>query len=255
MVLHLGVNYDLQRHLLMTSPKLPSLMELYAKKGVRHWLGKETSQALRTRAEGRLGGPTQIANDEVTAVNTIGTFYDGTNASQLSLIPMPKCGKGIERCFFLPVRRKTPVGTEEMSFELLLLVQGKKCLAFRFEPAHSVQGRHGYGHVQMSRKMLKGNIALNEVLGWLPDSYPAFPISTSNPLKLFFAMITAVHGYESPGGLRELLIETFQEANRMPELPAYLAELRETLIRESTSQDSVWIVIKSLFGRLRQYLS
>lgn len=224
---------------------------------MRYWLGKDTSQALRTRAEARLGGPTQIAEDEDDAVNTIGTFYDGTNESELSLIPMPKCGKGIDQCFFIPVRRKTPIGTEEMSFELLLLVQGKKCLAFRFEPAHSVRGRHGYGHVQMSKKMLKGNIKLNEVLGWVPDSYPAFPISTSDPLKLFLAMITAIHGYKDDrdqGGSERLLIEIFQEANRTPELPGYLSELSQTLIREPINQGGIWTGIKTLFERLRQWL-
>lgn len=246
----------MRKRSLTPSPNVVDLMELYAKKGVDYWLGKETPQALRTRAEGRLGGPTQIANDEDDAVKTIGTFFDGTNASQLSFIPMPKCGKGIDRCFFLPVRRKTPTGTEEMSFELLLLVQGKKCLAFRFEPAHSVRGRHGYGHVQMSKKMLKGNIELNEVLGWLPDSYPAFPISSSDPLKMFLAMTTAIHGYESPGGLRHLLIEIFQEASRTPELAAYLGELGDMLIRGSTvpNNSGIWTGAMSLWRRLRHWL-
>jgi hypothetical protein len=199
------------------------LMELYARRGVADW--KAADSRLRKRA-GECLAATQIAARDEDAIDTINTVYTGTNEKDLSFIPMPKPGKNpIERCFFLPIREKKADGSETLVLELLVLVARKDCLAFRFEPAHHHTSRHGYGHLQMNQKMLKGTIPIVGIPPWLPASYPAFPISTSDPLKTFLAMATAVHGYAS-GGLPDLLADIFQKASRASDSAAYVAELR-----------------------------
>lgn len=203
------------------------LMKLYARQGIAHW--NSAPWDLQTRARKCLGFG--IAEKYEQARVTIDTIYNSRNANQLSFIPMPKLSKGgIDRCFFLPIRAYD--GAEvTVAFELFLLVRRTDCLAFRFEPAHRRPStRHGYGHVQMSRKMLRRTIEVQGIPEWLPDSYPAFPMSTSNPLKMFLAMATAVHGY-ADGGLEDLLGEMFQAAGRAIEIPIYRKELKEALIR------------------------
>jgi hypothetical protein len=211
----------------MPSLDLIDLMKLYARRGVEDW--NTACGELRGRAAKCLG--TGIAEKYDQARVTIDTVYNALNANQLSFIPMPKLSKGkIDRCFFLPVREYDGV-QETVAFELFLLVARTDCLAFRFEPAHRLPStRHGYGHVQMSRTMLRKTIQVHGVPGWLPDSYPAFPLSTSDPLKMFLAMATAVHGYAS-GGLADLLTDIFQKAGRAVDSAGYLKELKEMLIR------------------------
>lgn len=228
------------------------LMELYARRGVADW--KTADSRLRKRA-GECLAATQIAAREEDAIDTIKTFYTGKNVNDLSFIPMPKPGKNpIERCFFLPIRERKPDGTETLALELLVLVARKDCLAFRFEPAHHATSRHGYGHLQMNRKMVKGSIPIVGIPSWLPDSYPAFPISTSDPLKTFLAMATAVHGYAS-GGLPDLIVDIFQKASRASDSAIYIAELR--LFLAGTMRWRVepgWEGLRTLINDLRQWV-
>jgi hypothetical protein len=79
----------------------------------------------------------------------------------------------------------------------------------------------------MSRKMLKETIEPHGVPRWLPDRYPAFAISSSEPLLMFLAMATAVHGYM--GGVESVLQDIFQKAGRAAESLSYLNELRKIL--------------------------
>lgn len=199
------------------------LMRLYARRGIADW--KTAPHELRGRASRCLG--TAIAENEAEANVTIYTKYDPTRVSQMRFIPMPKHPKkGIERCFFLPLREVEAGGNETVGFELFVLVARTDCLAFRFEPAHKPPSVHNYGHVQLSRKMVRRTIEVKGIPVWLPDSYPAFPILTSEPLKAFLCMVTAVHGYED--GCTSVLQDIF--AGRSAELRLYLDELRKILI-------------------------
>lgn len=201
------------------------LMKLYARRGTADW--KLAPWELQTRAAKCLGF--RIAENYKQARVTIDTISNLRNADQMRFIPMPKLSRGkIDRCFFRPLRKYDGIEVT-VTFELFLLVRRTDCLAFRFEQAHRRRKtRHGYGHVQMSRKM-KGTIEVEGIPEWLPDSYPAFPISTSDPLRMFLAMATAVHGYAD--GLEKLLDEMFQEAGRAIEIPIYRDLLKEMLIR------------------------
>lgn len=234
----------------MPSLDVWDLMELYARRGVDDWTKADAT--LRRRA-GDCFLATQIATRHQEAIDTINAVFDGTNAHKLSFIPMPKPGKHpIERCFFLPVRENI-AGRERVSFELALLVSSRNCLAFRLEPADRPTWRHGYGHLQMNQKMLKKMINLVGVPPWIPDSYPAFPISTSNPLRMFLAMGTAVHGYANRG-FADLLVDIFQKAGRTSDSTAYLAELALFLggtIRYRV--DPGWKGLKILLTEFRQW--
>ena len=208
----------------MPEPDLMHLMRLYAQEGVAQW--KAAPNQIKTRAQACLG--TAIAENEPEALVTLATIYNGQNADRLRFIPMPKKPKhgGIERSFFIPVREYKPSGEIAVSFELFLLVSGMNCLAYRFEPAHPMPTVHNYNHVQMSQQLLRKTIP-TAVPTWLPDKYPAFPLSTTNPLRVFLAMITAMHGYA--GGVVAVLQDIFLKAGRAPETAAYLSELQAML--------------------------
>lgn len=208
----------------MPSTDVWNLMRLYARRGIAEWRSTRDVNGVRRRVQECLGMAIAERDDDLW---TISADYNEANVNRMMFIPMPKPGKGIERCFFLPIRT---AGQETVAFELFLLVKETKCLAFRFEPAHHPPTRHGYGHVQMSRKMLRRTIEVQGIPEWLPDSYPAFPISTSNPLEMFLAMATAVHGY-ADGGLEDLLADIFQKEGRAVWIPVYHKELKEMLIR------------------------
>jgi hypothetical protein len=208
----------------MPSLDLIDLLGLYARRGIDDWNG--AAHELRKRAQVCLG--TAIAENVTEAFVTIQTIYNEANANRLRFIPMPKHPKGgIERCFFLPVREIKAGGQEKVAFELFLLVARTDCLAFRFEPAHAFPSTHGYGHVQFSRKMLRRTIEVPNIPDWFPVSYPAFAISTSDPLRMFLSMATAVHGYSS--GLVSVLQDIFQTASRAADSAAYLNELKKML--------------------------
>jgi hypothetical protein len=208
----------------MRSPDFLELMKLYARQGIDDW--KRAPQELRKRAQACLG--MAIAEHEAEANITIHTIYNGTSSAHLRFIPMPKRPtSGIERCFFLPVREIESGGQVTFAFELFLLVAQRNCLAFRFEPAHYAASAHNYGHVQLSRKMLRKTIDVNGIPDWVPVTYPAFPMLTSEPLKVFLCVITAVHGYH--GGSVAVLQEIFQRASRASELAFYLDELKKML--------------------------
>jgi hypothetical protein len=206
----------------MPTPDYIELMRLYARRGIADW-GK-THHELRLRASRCLGNA--IADNDAQANVTIYTLFNGANVGQLRFIPMPKHpSKGIDRCFFLPIREMHAGGNETVAFDLFLLVTGTDCLAFRFEPAHR-RPVHNYGHIQLSRSMLRKTISVSGIPTWLPDTYPAFPVLTSDPLKVFLSMVTAIHGYDE--GCTTVLQDIF--AGRPGEMAMYLDILRKMLV-------------------------
>jgi len=158
----------------------------------------DAPQELRRRAAACLLN--QIAEDDHQASTTIRTTYTEANANALRFIPMPPVGmRGMERCFFLPIREKTDDGSFVVSFDLFVLVEQQNCLAFRFEPADPPDHPHSYTHVQLCTKLVRKTLILNVLPPWMPVSYPAFPVSASGPVELFLAMATSVHGHHRNG--------------------------------------------------------
>lgn len=207
----------------MPEPDLMELLHLYARRGIADWAGAPAE--LKKRAVECLG--TDIAENEAEAGVTLSTMYNGRNMNRLRFIPMPKHPRGgAERSFFAPIREQGRAGTDRVAFDLFVLVGSKNCLAFRFEPGHPLPSAHSYGHVQMSRMVLRRTV-VTKSLPWLPDTYPAFPLLTSEPLRMFLSMATAVHGYST--GLVTLLRDIFQAEGRIRELGGYLELLRGML--------------------------
>lgn len=182
------------------------LMKRYAMHGIAHW-GHNTPDHVKQRAAIALSS-SNIAENDHEVQQTIKTL----NAAARKFIPMPRINHaGILSCFFLPIRTANGENVR-FAFDLFLLVDNENCLGFRFEPADSPDYAHAYGHVQMNCKMLGGSLTVNGIPQWLPDSYPAFPICSSDPLQMFLSMTTSVHGYGSAyaDGMRGILLEIFQ---------------------------------------------
>ena len=208
----------------MPAPDLFDLMEQYALRGLDDWRNN-TGEDLQRRARECLG--MAIADTDWEVRMLIRNACNGGAIGQQKFIPMPNHRhEGIERCFFLPIREH---GDEniKMAFDLFLLVDEENCLAFRFEPADPPEQSHNYGHVQLSRRLLRRTIEPSGIPSWLPDSYPAFPVPSSDPLKMFLSMATAVHGYA--GGIESVLQDLFQKASRPGDAAPYVGVLQEML--------------------------
>ena len=211
----------------MLPKELSDLMWLYARRGIADW--NAAPSVLRSRAIECLG--TEIAESEWQAGATLRAVYSRTSDNkQLRFIPMPLHPKtsGFERAFFIPVCEAKGNGFS-VAFELFLIVNAsnKNCLAYRFEPADDPPSTHNYGHVQMSRTLLRKTI-IGSTLDWMPVSYPAHPLGTSDPLRMFLSMTTAVHGYHK--GIIDVIQEVFVEASRAREVAQYAVELRQMLV-------------------------
>jgi hypothetical protein len=196
---------------------LNRVLVLYARRGIDDW--KNAPTEIKRRAMECLG--TTIAERDSDANEVI---HEG--ASKNLFIPMPRQTRGLLWCFFLPVRERHN-GELHVSFELVLIVTLKKSLGFRFEPADK-QGTHQYGHVQFNRRMLRGQKEISGIPSWIPDSYPAF-VSSSDPLRMFLSMVTAIHGYSAgvANGIGEILKHIFSRESDARAVAAYLQELRE----------------------------
>jgi hypothetical protein len=79
----------------------------------------------------------------------------------------------------------------------------------------------------MNQKMLRGDnrLTIDDLPTWVPTSYPAFPLRSSDPIEMFLSMTTSVHGYE--GGIIEILQEAL--ARRPGLLRKYLERLASHL--------------------------
>ena len=207
----------------MLPEDLSDLLRLYAQRGVADW--QKAPSGVRRRAEACLGA--EIADHPAEAVITLNTVYDRTNANQLRFIPMPKhpAKGGIEWSFFIPVCEFRGA-LFSVAFELFLLVSGTDCLAYRFEQAHPPPSTHNYGHVQMSQALLRKTI-LATTHKWIPVRYPAHPLGTSDPLRMFLAMATAMHGYSN--GVLRVIQEIYQAASRAGDAARYVDELQKML--------------------------
>jgi hypothetical protein len=172
------------------------LMKSYAIHGINDW--SRVTDAVKSRARKLL--EYRLAENEAQAMNAIAYAYGAKKPEMF--IPMPMVHhKGIEHCFFLPSRDVN----NRTSFQLLLLCEGRNCLGFRFDPPQT--GTHMYSHIQMNRKMGKKDIEVVGLPNWVPTRYPAFPLCSSDPLRMFLSMTTSVHGFRK--GMGEVLQTAF----------------------------------------------
>jgi hypothetical protein len=196
---------------------LKKLLKLYALRGIAYW--DDAPDASKQIARFALAN--RIAENEWQAYRTIEANLKGGADERGMFIPMPMVNHSdILHCFFLPTNHDG-----KMAFDLVLIVGTEQSLGFRFEPADPPDWAHGYGHVQMNRSMFGKTIGVNGIPPWVPDSYPAIPIRSSEPLPMFLSMATSVHGYET--GMKEILRQLAPNASTAKK---YLSELEAAVI-------------------------
>lgn len=162
-----------------------ALMKAYAVLGMNEW--RHAGQEIKEKASRLLGK--RLAQNDGQAEAAIKSLV--RDEKRPYFIPMPQPRPDIAYSYFMPMSDE--VGT---SFDLLLHCRDDKWLGFRFEPADPKASSHNYGHIQMNRRMEGGgSIAVPGAPDWLPTSYPAFPLRSSDPVEMFLSMITSVHGY------------------------------------------------------------
>lgn len=193
-------------------------MKLYARRGVADW--NNAPSASKQVAQFALSN--RIAEHEWQAFRTIDANLKGGSDERCMYIPMPMINhRDILHCFFSPIKLEG-----EMAFDLVLIVGDDQSLGFRFEPADKTEdSSHGYGHVQFNHLMQK-SIEVKGIPKWLPDSYPAFPMTSSEPLQMFLLMATSVHGY--PNGMVTVLDRVFHD--KPLQKAAYLQVLEVTVL-------------------------
>ena len=182
---------------------LSELIKEYALYGFKQW--KNADLDLHSRA--------RICLQNMVVSSQSEFDYEIYKPSHEKLFPMPTGSyqKDLNYCFFR---------TENWeSFQLCILLSEASSLAFRFEPADQPNSSHNYAHVQFcrklkSRKLKNTEIRPREIPTWLPESYPAFPLPSSNSLELFLAMVTAVHGRAKGKGIEEIFRSIFQDASQ-----------------------------------------
>ena len=205
----------------MVENDLLVLMEDYAVLGYVEW--NDTTPG-RTRSRENIRLQHKIVESDWQARNQIRNVH---TRAPTSFIPIRKYRHdGIDRCFFLP-RRVGEDGELALAFDLVLFVTEDVELAFRFEPADSPGYSHDYPHVQLCRQVAERQLDLAGVPTWIPDSYPAFPLPSSDPLQLFLAMLTAVYGRS--GGVENVIQETFQKVGRPADADRYVQLIGEML--------------------------
>jgi hypothetical protein len=186
---------------------LQQLLTAYAVHGVTQWQSVDQKTQLKVRAILEL----PIAENDWAVRAAVGRLFGpkATVPEKIELLPMPlRAGGDIKYAFFLPQARKVATGflSDPFAFELVLLMsvdtEKPEVLAFRYEPADdngSGDDSHAYGHVQMCTKLFRKTLP-TKAPGWLPTSYPAHPLGTSDSLLLFLSMMTALHGYRGKHG-------------------------------------------------------
>jgi hypothetical protein len=179
--------------------ELRKLLKRYAAEGLVQW----TEADITSRAIARTALGNRIAEGEFEANRTIDASLKGGGDERTLFIPMPIVNHSdILHCFFLPIKVQ-----ETIAFDLVLVIGVEQSLGFRFEPADPPTWTHGYGHIQMNRSMFGKTLEIKGIPQWLPDSYPAFPMRSSEPLQIFLSMATSVHGYEK--GMKEIVSQLF----------------------------------------------
>ena len=190
---------------------LSELMKEYALHGMRQW--RDVDLDLRSLANRCLGNRVIDSEHELR--------YQIGRPSHDKFFPMPRGSyqSDLKYCFFRTENRK--------SFLLCALVNDNNSLILRFEPADEPGFNHNYAHVQFCREDKGVGITPLGTPDWIPDSYPAFPLPSSEPLKLFLSMVTAVHGRSN--GIQNIFLEIFQEAGRIGKYREYINLLNEML--------------------------
>ena len=188
------------------SNAINDLLQKYARLGWEHW--KRVPREIKSQAQS-IG--VRIATDEGEVQFAATNPYrpNSPKKRSLKLIPMPCKPRNIAAAFFVPWIEGT--NTTELSFDLLVLLSQEvpRSMAFRFEPAsRDSESTHGYNHIQLSNSLGKQQVTLSNAISPLPTSYPAFPVSATDPTKRFLAMAVAMHGY--PFGLPDIIREVFK---------------------------------------------
>ena len=175
------------------SPNIKDLMLGYAKMGVDGWsrISTPDKRTVSIPLSGKVAE--NVGELGQTIWHNKGLF-----------IPMPRINyqRDIAQCFFLPIGRPD---NKRLAFELCLVFGGGQCLSFRFEPCQ--ENTHCYAHVQMNRTL--NGVQAKAIPCWLPESYPAFGIGSSESIKIFLYMTRSIHGHH--GGITRVLDEVFKE--------------------------------------------
>ena len=185
------------------SASIHELARAYARLGLQHWQGESQDVKNNARSIG-----VAIATNVRVAERVVDEPFepDAENGAPLMLIPMPCWQKKVYAAFFAPWLA-TDGGPDELSFDLVVLLQQSGPIAFRFEPGSGQNTTHGYEHVQLSRSLGRGKVQLEKPLSPLPITYPAFPILSKNVLTRFLALLVAMHGF--PLGVNHVFQKAF----------------------------------------------
>lgn len=206
---------------MMKADLLRDLMLQYALQGLYDWT-ENTNRNIQQRARVCLSQKISLSDGDIRhkiVIPNPDVFF-----------PMPKVGyrSGIEQCLFMPRSHGCgDLGSWSWSFILFILLADNNSLAFRFEPAQMAGQRHNYAHMQFCRKIIGIDHILGDIPSWIPCRDPAFPLPSSNPVKLFLSMATSVHGRE--GGVNNVIVDIFQKAGKTAKLKIYEKHLHELL--------------------------
>ncbi|WP_404406200.1 hypothetical protein [Pelagibacterium halotolerans] len=176
------------------------MIRIYAEKGIKKY--KSLDSDVRTPIENFIF---DIERDEKKIQYKFSDMKKGKDTS-VGFIPMPDHNdRGYRYTFFRPKIQPTDGGFL-CDFSILFWVGSSKegeyagrTFAYRME-AIDAEGAHCYPHIQICRALFgadaDGNQLETSLPGWLPDSYPAFPIVRANPTTLFATMLVSVHGFD-----------------------------------------------------------
>jgi hypothetical protein len=182
----------------MPEADLHDILKLYARKGWTEW--QEARDEEQQAAKKVLGDALVQTEGQLDA--TLNEFRVGPGKTSTKFLPMPRLGaKGFRRAFFAAISPEAQASPA--SFELLLVVSDEHRLSFRLEGSHGEKQTHDYSHLQLCRNVYGKTVKVSP--DWIPDSYPAFPISSSNSLGVFLYMLVAIHG--RTGGIFKLLYD------------------------------------------------
>ena len=205
----------------MARTELQELMYQYMRKGMRDWYGSEVREG-QSDIEKLLGAEILREDDYLMSRAVDPEKHRGRE----TLVPMPKLTTAqIVWAFFTPRQEAVGKGAE-WTFDLVLLLPCNEHICFRLEPADRREdGRHGYGHMQLSWRFHGKRAIPKEPLKWLPDSYPAIPVPGTDSLDRFLMLVVALHGF--PSGGEALLTELLR--NQPTKIRVFLHRIRTLL--------------------------
>ena len=181
----------------------------YSRLGVEHWNRESRSLKVRARDIG-----VDIAENQTQAEIAVAApvKLNDSTGRQPKLVPMPCGQRRVYAAFFVPWFGSS-ADLDQLCFDLVVLTQQGKPIAFRFEPGSKhQQTTHGYDHVQLNETLIGGQTILTEALSPLPTTYPAFPIPSKSTVTRFLAMAITMHGY--PKGIDTVIRDAFNGQSR-----------------------------------------